>query len=98
VSELPRRDDDENGTRAAGALIRRLEISWPKGARRLSVLLLPDCDDDDQTLPITPLADWVADHTHYPLRPADHPPPLYRIAGLRSPEQSAARRTAVPKV
>ena len=82
VSELPRRDDDEHGGRAAGALIRRLEIAWPKGARRLSVLLLPDCDDDDQTLPITPLADWLAD---YPFRPADHPPPLYRIVGSLPP-------------
>ena len=91
VSELPRRDDDEDGGRAAGALIRRLEISWPKGARRLSVLMLPDCDDDDQTLPITPLADWLA---HYPLRPADHPPPLYRIAGLAAPERSSANRKA----
>src|SRR5207302_7001719 len=60
VSELPRRDDDEHGGRAAGDLIRRLEISWPKGARRLSVLLLPDCDDDDQTLPVIPLALWHA--------------------------------------
>jgi len=91
VSELPRRDDDENGSRAAGALIRRLEISWPKGARRLSVLLLPDCDDDDQTLPITPLADWLA---HYPFRPADHPPPRYLIAGLPAPERSSGSRTA----
>src|SRR5260370_18666945 len=91
VSELPRRDDDEDGGRAAGALIRRLEISWPKGARRLSVLMLPDCDDDDQTLPITPLVDWLA---HYPLRPANHPPPLYRIAGLLAPERSSANRKA----
>jgi hypothetical protein len=94
VSELPRRDDDEHGSRAAGALIRRLEISWPKGTRRLSVLLLPDCDDDEQTMPITPLADWLAHYPHYPLRPADHPPPLYHIAGLRAPVQSAASRTA----
>src|SRR5207245_2502087 len=54
VSELPRRDD-EGETRAAGPLIRRLEIAWPKGARRLSVLLLPDCNDGDQALPIAPL-------------------------------------------
>ncbi len=94
VSELPRRDDDEHGSRAAGALIRRLEISWPKGTRRLSVLLLPDCDDDDQTLPITPLADWLAGYPHYPFPPAGHPPPLYRIAGLRAPEPSSATRTA----
>jgi heparinase II/III-like protein len=91
VSELPRRDDDEDGGRAAGALIRRLEISWPKGARRLSVLLLPDCDDDFQTLPITPLADWLAD---YPFRPADHLPPLYRIARLPARARNSANRTA----
>jgi hypothetical protein len=95
VSELPRRDDDDHGSRAAGALIRRLEISWPKGAQRLSVLLLPDCDDDDQTLPITPLADWLG---HHPFRPAVHPPPLYRIAGLPAPERSSANRTAAAEV
>src|SRR6516162_7315276 len=47
VSELPRRDD-QDGKRAAGALIRRLEVPWPRGARRLTVLLLPDCDAEDQ--------------------------------------------------
>jgi hypothetical protein len=59
VSELPRRDD-EDGKRAAGALIRRLEISWPKGARRLTVLLLPDCDTEDQVLPVASLDHWLA--------------------------------------
>jgi hypothetical protein len=59
VAELPRRIDDE-GRRAAGALIRRLQIVWPKGTRRLSVALLPDCDDDDLVLPVTPLDDWLA--------------------------------------
>jgi Heparinase II/III-like protein len=91
VSELPRRDDDDDGGRAAGALIRRLEIAWPKGAQRLSVLLLPDCDDDDQTLPTTPLADWLAND---PFRSADHPPPLYHIAGLPAPGRNSATRTA----
>jgi hypothetical protein len=37
ISELPRRVDD-NRQRAAGPLIRRLQIVWPSGARRLSVL------------------------------------------------------------
>jgi hypothetical protein len=54
VAELPRRVDDK-GKRAFGALIRRLQIVWPKGTRRLSVALLPDCDDDDLALPVTPL-------------------------------------------
>ncbi len=59
VAELPRRVDNEGG-RAAGALIRRLQITWPKGTRRLSVALLPDCDDDDLVLPVTSLDDWLA--------------------------------------
>lgn len=59
VAELPRRVDDE-GRRAAGALIRRLQIHWPKGAERLSVALLPDCEDEDVALPVTPLDDWLA--------------------------------------
>jgi hypothetical protein len=66
VSELPRRVDD-HGKRAAGPLIRRLQIAWPKGARRLSVALLPDCDDNDCALPVAPLDEWLAKH---PLRPA----------------------------
>jgi hypothetical protein len=94
LSELPRRDDDEHGSRAAGALIRRLEISWPKGARRLSVLLLPDCDDDDQTLPVAPLDHWLAD---YPFRLADHRPYFDRIEDPPAIEQSAPRRRALPK-
>jgi hypothetical protein len=84
VSELPRRDD-ENGQRAVGALIRRLEIQWPKGARRLTVLLLPDCDAEDQVLPVTPLDHWVA---RRPVRFSRFPQPLYRSEGLRDPEQS----------
>src|SRR5207245_1588368 len=73
VSELPRRDD-EGETRAAGPLIRRLEIAWPKGARRLSVLLLPDCNDGDQALPIAPLEHWLAGSL---FRLAGDPQPLY---------------------
>jgi hypothetical protein len=59
VAELPRRDDDDD-RRAVGALIRRLQIAWPKGTQRLSVALLPDCDDDDLVLPVTSLDDWLA--------------------------------------
>lgn len=59
ISELPRRADD-NGTRGAGALIRRLQIVWPRGMRRLSVLFLPDYDRDDPALPVNPLSEWLA--------------------------------------
>jgi hypothetical protein len=84
VSELPRRDD-EDGERAAGALIRRLEIQWPKGARRLTVLLLPDCDVEDQVLQVTPLDHWLA---RRPVHLPRFPQPLYRTEGLCDPEQS----------
>ena len=90
VSELPRRDDAEDGGRATGAPIRRLEISWPKGMRRVSVLLLPDCDDGDQALPVAPLAHWLA---HHPFRLGEHPPPLYSVKGLRPPKRSSPGRT-----
>jgi hypothetical protein len=59
VAELPRRVDDKD-RRAAGALIRRLQIVWPKGTRRLSVALLADCVDDDLVLPVTSLDEWLA--------------------------------------
>jgi Heparinase II/III-like protein len=78
VSELPRRDD-EGETRAAGALIRRLEIAWPKGATRLSVLLLPDCDDSDQALPVAPLDHWLAGS-------------LFRLSGHPAPRVPAVSR------
>jgi hypothetical protein len=84
VSELPRRDD-EDGKRAAGALIRRLEISWPKGARRLTVLLLPDCDTEDQVLPVASLDHWLA---RRPVQLVRYPQPLYRTKGLCDPERS----------
>jgi hypothetical protein len=81
ISELPRRTDDE-GKRATGALIRRLQIAWPKGVRRLSVLLLPDCDDEEFGLPVTPLSEWLA------RRPV-------RLAGYRrSPYWAEAKRGA----
>jgi len=86
VSELPRRDD-QDGRRAAGALIRRLEVSWPKGARRLSVLLLPDCDAEDRALPVSPLDQWLA---RRPIRLARHPQPFYRTEDLCDPEWSSS--------
>jgi Heparinase II/III-like protein len=73
VFELPRRADDP-GQRAGGALIRRLQIVWPAGARRLSVALLPDCDDDELALPVAPLDDWLAKR---PVRLARLPGPEY---------------------
>jgi Heparinase II/III-like protein len=69
ISELPRRAD-EGGNRAAGALIRRLQIAWPTGTRRLSVLFLPDYDADDFALATTPLDEWLA---RRPVRLADYP-------------------------
>ena len=86
VSELPRRDDHD-GKRAAGALIRRLEVPWPKGARRLSVLLLPDCDVEDPVLPVTSLDHWLA---RRPVPRGRYPQPLYRTEGLCDPERSLA--------
>jgi len=86
VSELPRRDD-QDGKRAAGALIRRLEIRWPRGAPRLTVLLLPDCGAEDQELPVTPLDRWLAQR---PVRPARYRQPFYRTKGLCDPERSSS--------
>jgi hypothetical protein len=68
VDELARCDDDGE-RRAAGAPIRRLQIVLPAGARRLTVLLLPDCDDaEDTALPVAPLDYWLA---RRPVRLAD---------------------------
>jgi Heparinase II/III-like protein len=75
VSELPRRADSE-GERAAGALIRRLQIAWPKGVHRLTVLLLPDCDDEEFALPMTALNEWL---TGYTVRFASYRRPTYWV-------------------
>jgi hypothetical protein len=92
VSELPRRDDDK-GRRAAGPLIRRLQIVWPTGTRRLTVVLLPDCDDDDLVLPVTPLDDWLA---RRPVRLTRDPRSGYRTNALRDAEwRSSTRLPAV---
>jgi hypothetical protein len=59
VSELPRRDDAE-GKRAAGAQIGRLQIVWPRGVRRMAVLLLPDCSGwKGRPPPVVPLDHWL---------------------------------------
>lgn len=79
VSELPRRVDHD-GNRARGDLVRRLQILWPQGTRRLCVTLLPDCDEDDVPLPVTPLSDWLA---RRPVRLTRYPPLEYRISTAR---------------
>ena len=66
------RCDDDGERRATGAPIRRLQIVLPAGARRLTVLLLPDCDDaEDTALPVAPLDYWLA---RRPVRLADWRP------------------------
>jgi hypothetical protein len=59
IWEIPRRADAE-GRRAAGAPIRRLQVAWPAGTRRLTVLLLPDSDGGEMALPVAPLDHWLA--------------------------------------
>jgi hypothetical protein len=59
VSELPR-CVDEGEQRAAGAPIWRLRITLPKGTRRATILLLPDCDGSELALPVAPLDQWLA--------------------------------------
>ena len=80
VSELPRRIDLD-GERAAGALVRRLQIAWPKGARRLTVALFPDCDDEDLAIPVASLSDWLAQR---PVRLARYPRTVSRPVAVRS--------------
>jgi hypothetical protein len=87
VSELPRRIDHD-GRRAGGALIRRLQIVWPKGTRRLCVVLLPDCDDDDIPLPVTPLSEWLA---RRPVRLTRYPRLEYQINATRFAQAKLAR-------
>ena len=86
VTELPRRVDDD-GRRAEGALIRRLQIAWPEGTRRLSVALLPDCDDDDLVLPVTSLDDWLA---RRPVRLASYSRRAYWINAARHAAKGAS--------
>jgi hypothetical protein len=59
VSELPR-CADEGDRHAAGAPIWRLEVTLPAGTRRVTVLLLPDCDGSELALPVTSLDQWLA--------------------------------------
>ena len=62
VSELPRR---EGG--ADGAPLRRLEIDWPPGARRLAVMLSPDSDGEAPPLPVIALDEWLAGRPPQPM-------------------------------
>jgi hypothetical protein len=60
VRELARREDDGD-RRGVGVPIRRLQIAVPAGTRQLTVLLLPDCaEEDDPPLPVAPLDYWLA--------------------------------------
>lgn len=96
VAELPRRDDSR-ARRAAGRIVRRLDIVWPQGARRLAVSLSPDCDDDGPPLPVAPLDDWLA---HRPVRLVRCPPPRTRkpprrragAAGLIAKDRTGRKR------
>jgi hypothetical protein len=53
VSERPHVD-------AAGRPVSRVEILWPRGATRLTVLLSPDDDDGGEDLRIGSLEQWLA--------------------------------------
>jgi hypothetical protein len=86
VAELPRRDDGAE-RRATGRLVRRLDIVWPRGARRLAVSLSPDCDGDRPALPVAPLDDWLA---HRPIRLVRCPGPRTRKPSRRSGRAGAA--------
>jgi hypothetical protein len=88
VSELPRHTDSD-GSRAAGAPIRRLQIVLPPGTPRVAVLLLPDCDGGEPALPVAPLDHWL---TRRPVRLAAVPRHRRRLRGLRAGERRATTR------
>ena len=52
-------------------------------------VLLPDCDDDDLVLPVTPLDDWLA---RRPVRLTGDPRPGYRTNALRDAEWRLSTR------
>ncbi len=86
ISEFPRRAVADDGS-AGGALIRRLQIVWPKGIRRLSVVLLPDFDDDEVVVPLTPLGEWLS---RRPVRLARYRRPEYWSDRGREVKRGAA--------
>jgi hypothetical protein len=91
VRELARRDD-EGERRGVGAPIRRLQIVLPAGARRLTVLLLPDCEDAEETaLPVAPLDYWLA---RRPVRLATCVRPAKRMNRRRDPSRAPMVRFA----
>lgn len=90
VSELPRRAD-AHGKRAAGAPIRCLQIVLPAGTPRLTVLLLPDSDGTELTLPMSPLDHWLA---RRPIRLTGVPRRGCRARGSRLAKREAAIRSA----
>jgi hypothetical protein len=92
VSELPRRED-RAGQRAAGAPIRRLQVIWPAGTGRLTVLFLPDCDGSELVSPVAPLDHWLA---RRPVRLSGLPRRGYRTRGLRAAGQGLPERFAPP--
>ncbi|HEY3910991.1 MAG TPA: heparinase II/III family protein [Stellaceae bacterium] len=94
VSELPR-NADRPGQRAAGAPIRRLQIAWPAGARRLTVLLLPDCDCDELALPVAPLDHWLA---RRPVRLTGLPRRGWLARSARTPTHASPVRLATSKL
>jgi hypothetical protein len=94
VSELARHED-RAGQRAAGAPIRRLEIAWPAGTRRLTVLLLPDCDGDELALPVAPLDHWLA---RRPVRLTGLSRRGCRNRGIEAAERVSSGRLANPKL
>jgi hypothetical protein len=94
LSELPRRAD-RAGKRAAGAVIRRLQIAWPAGTRRLTVLLLPDCDSDELALPVTPLDHWLA---RRPIRLTGLPRRGCRTRGVNDALENSLVRPAKSKM
>ncbi|MFZ3235075.1 MAG: heparinase II/III family protein, partial [Stellaceae bacterium] len=94
VSELPRCADDD-GRRAMGAPIRRLQIVLPPGTPRVTVLLLPDCDTADSALPVAPLDHWLA---RRPVRLSVVPRQRRRLRGSRAGEHRVATRPVKPKM
>jgi hypothetical protein len=89
------RHEDRAGQRAAGAPIRRLEIAWPAGTRRLTVLLLPDCDGDELALPVAPLDHWLA---RRPVRLTGLSRRGCRNRGIEAAERVSSGRLANPKL
>jgi hypothetical protein len=94
VFELPR-CVGKAGQHAAGAPIRRLQISLPAGTPRVTVLLLPDCDGSELALPVAPLDHWLAKR---PVRLTGVPRLGCRARGSRPLRREAAARLGKSKM